>query len=157
MVRWPSDETRRLHLRESGKPRLLLVDDDAPAPVTPDPLEDWIRLPADDRDVRARLDSLTLRFQRTDSSEGLTLDEDGLLRNGSNWVALPPIEARLIAGLLAKPGAVVSRDALLRAGWPGEQPNRNVLDVHVLRLRRRIEPLGLQIRTVRSRGYVLEA
>ncbi|MGH1502491.1 MAG: winged helix-turn-helix domain-containing protein [Acidimicrobiales bacterium] len=133
------------------------MDDDAPAPVTPDPLEDWIRLPADDRDVRARLDSLTLRFQRTDSSEGLTLDEDGLLRNGSNWVALPPIEARLIAGLLAKPGAVVSRDALLRAGWPGEQPNRNVLDVHVLRLRRRIEPLGLQIRTVRSRGYVLEA
>lgn len=157
MVRWPSDESRRLHLRESGKPRLLLVDDDAPAPVTPDPLEDWIRLPADDRDVRARLDSLTLRFQRTDSSEGLTLDDDGLLRNGSNWVALPPIEARLIAGLLAKPGAVVSRDTLLRAGWPGEQPNRNVLDVHVLRLRRRIEPLGLQIRTVRSRGYVLEA
>lgn len=146
-----------MHLRESGKPRLLLVDDDAPAPVTPDPLEDWIRLPADDRDVRARLDSLTLRFQHTDASDGLTLDEDGLLRNGSNWVALPPIEARLIAGLMAKPGAVVSRDALLRAGWPGEQPNRNVLDVHVLRLRRRIEPLGLQIRTVRSRGYVLEA
>ncbi len=157
MVKWPSDETRRLHLRESGRPRLLLVDDDAPAPVTVDPLEDWIRLPADDRDLRARIDSLTLRFQHSDGSEGLTLDEDGLLRHGSNWVALPPIEARLIAGLMSKPGAVVSRDALLRSGWPGEQPNRNVLDVHVLRLRRRIEPLGLQIRTVRSRGYVLEA
>jgi DNA-binding response OmpR family regulator len=31
-----------------------------------------------------------------------------------------------------------------------------VLDVHVVRLRRRIAPLGLAIRTVRSRGYLLE-
>jgi DNA-binding response OmpR family regulator len=28
--------------------------------------------------------------------------------------------------------------------------------VHVLRLRRRIDELGLKIRTVRSRGYLLE-
>jgi DNA-binding response OmpR family regulator len=52
---------------------------------------------------------------------------------------------------------VVSRDALARAGWPDGAPGRNALDVHVLRLRRRLEPLGLVIRTVRSRGYVLEA
>jgi DNA-binding winged helix-turn-helix (wHTH) protein len=40
--------------------------------------------------------------------------------------------------------------------WPGSAPGRNVLDVHVLRLRRRLAPLGLAIRTVRSRGYMLE-
>jgi DNA-binding response OmpR family regulator len=36
-------------------------------------------------------------------------------------------------------------------------PTRNALDVHVLRLRRRIAPLGLEIRTVRARGYLLQA
>ena len=35
-------------------------------------------------------------------------------------------------------------------------PTRNALDVHVLRLRRRIAPLGLEIRTVRSRGYLMQ-
>ena len=35
-------------------------------------------------------------------------------------------------------------------------PTRNALDVHVLRLRRRLAPLGLEIRTVRSRGYLLQ-
>ena len=54
------------------------------------------------------------------------------------------------------PPAVVSRDALARAGWPEGAPGRNALDVHVLRLRRRLAPLGLAIRTVRSRGYLLE-
>ena len=51
---------------------------------------------------------------------------------------------------------VVRRDDLTRAGWPGDNPGRNALDVHILRLRRRVEPLGLSIRTVRSRGYLLE-
>ena len=31
-----------------------------------------------------------------------------------------------------------------------------ILDVHVLRLRRRLTPVGLAIRTVRSRGYLME-
>lgn len=43
-----------------------------------------------------------------------------------------------------------------RAVWPGQAPGRNALDVHILRLRRRLLPLGLAIRTVRSRGYLLE-
>ena len=44
----------------------------------------------------------------------------------------------------------------MAAGWPGGTPGRNALDVHVLRLRRRLEPVRLAIRTVRSRGYLLE-
>ena len=53
-------------------------------------------------------------------------------------------------------GAVVSRSELLAAGWPEGAPGRNALDVHVLRLRRRLVPVRLAIRTVRSRGYLLE-
>ena len=58
--------------------------------------------------------------------------------------------------LLDRMGAVVSRDALARAGWPDGAPGRNALDVHVLRLRRRLSAVHLVIRTVRSRGYLLE-
>jgi DNA-binding winged helix-turn-helix (wHTH) protein len=58
--------------------------------------------------------------------------------------------------LLERYGSVVSRETLTSAGWPGGAPGRNALDVHVLRLRRRLDPIGLAIRTVRSRGYLLE-
>jgi len=84
------------------------------------------------------------------------LDDDGVLRLGDGWVPLPPVEARLTAAMVERYGAVVSRDALARAGWPEGAPGRNALDVHVLRLRRRLSPLSLAIRTVRSRGYLLE-
>jgi DNA-binding response OmpR family regulator len=67
------------------------------------------------------------------------------------------VEARLMTALLDRQGAVVSRDALGRSGWPDGAPGRNALDVHVLRLRRRIDGIGLAIKTVRSRGYLLEA
>ena len=75
------------------------------------------------------------------------LDHDGVLRFDGRWVAIPPVEARLVEALVGRIDAVVSRDELARAGWPGGSPGRNALDVHMLRLRRRIEPLGLQIRT----------
>ncbi|NNE75069.1 MAG: helix-turn-helix domain-containing protein, partial [Acidimicrobiales bacterium] len=86
-----------------------------------------------------------------------SLDEDGVLRFGGDWVSLPPVEGRLTTALLENWGAVVSRDTLSRAGWPQGAPGRNALDVHVLRLRRRIQAVGLVIKTVRNRGYLLEA
>lgn len=156
LVRWPDEEDRREALRRSGRPRLLVLDDSVPPPVALDELEDWIRLPADDTDVAARVASLEQRARHHRGSEP-TLDDDGVLRVLDRWVALPPVEARLTSALLDRYGAVVSRDALARSGWPEGAPGRNALDVHVLRLRRRLEPLGLVIRTVRSRGYVLEA
>jgi DNA-binding response OmpR family regulator len=155
VLRWPDEEPRREQLRSTSRARLLLVAPEAPAPVVADHLEDWIRLPADDRDMQARIDGLTLRAQDRRPAEP-EVDDDGLLRIGGSWVALPPIEARLATTLLERLGSVVPRDALVRAGWPQGAPNRNVLDVHILRLRRRLEDVGLTIRTVRSRGYLLE-
>jgi DNA-binding response OmpR family regulator len=62
----------------------------------------------------------------------------------------------MTAAFVERFGAVVSRQALARAGWPHGAPGRNALDVHVVRLRRRLEGVGLAIRTVRSRGYLME-
>ena len=152
LLEWPAEQARRERLAGFGTLRLLLVDPDAPPPVAHDVHEDWVRVPASDDDIEARVQGLLRRV-----SSPPELDGDGVLRCNGAWVSLPPVEARLTSALIARFGAVVSREALSGAGWPDEGvPGRNALDVHVLRLRRRIRPLGLAIRTVRSRGYLLE-
>jgi DNA-binding response OmpR family regulator len=155
LVRWPSEAPRRSRLAAERQPRLLLVDGGAPPPSLQDCLEDWIRLPAQDEDVRCRLEALASRAG-VHEVPAPAIDGDGVLRHGTGWVSLPPVEARLTSALVTRYGAVVSRETLSRSGWPQGAPGRNALDVHVLRLRRRIGPLGLAIRTVRSRGYLLE-
>ncbi|HEX8771904.1 MAG TPA: winged helix-turn-helix domain-containing protein [Acidimicrobiales bacterium] len=159
LLRWPADNGHRERLSAAGEARLLLIEDGFQPPPVLDCLEDWIRVPAAEEDVQARLQSLALRSQahspREPSAPGI--DDDGVLRFGDRWVALAPLEALLTRALLSRFGAVVSREALIRALWPGKTPGRNALDVHVLRLRRRLAPLGLAIKTVRSRGYLLEA
>jgi hypothetical protein len=155
LVRWPAEQVRRTELQRAARPRLLLLEDGAAPPPAEDDLEDWIRVPASEDDLRARVDGLRRRAESQETSAP-ELDEDGVLRLGGSWVSLPPVEARLMAALLDRYGAVVSRDALARAGWPSGAPGRNALDVHMLRLRRRLGPLALAIRTVRSRGYLLE-
>jgi hypothetical protein len=156
LLRWPLEQERRERLEREGRLRLLLVEGGVTAPQCTDMFEDWIRVPADEADVRARVEGLAARY-RADRDDLPELDRDGLLRFGGGWVSLPPVEARLMSALIERYGAVVSRDQLSRTGWPKGAPGRNALDVHVLRLRRRIAPLGLAIKTVRSRGYLLEA
>lgn len=161
LVRWPEQESTRASLRAEGRPRLLLLSATTPAPDPADDLEDWVRIPVAEADLRARVQWLARRVTRDPLSITLPapaapeLDDDGLFRVGERWVALPPVEHRLARELLDRLGAVVSRDALSRAGWPAGSPGRNALDVHVLRLRRRLAPLRMTIHTVRSRGYLL--
>jgi len=154
LLRWPLDQAQRDSLRAAGQPRLLLVEDGHAPPGVGD-LEDWIRVPAPEHDVQARVEGLRRRAATVRPRP--VLDADGVLRHGDGWVALPPVEARLTTALLERYGAVVSREALARAGWPGGAPGRNALDVHMLRLRRRLTTVDLAIRTIRSRGYLLES
>lgn len=171
MLRWPEEESRRTRIILAGEPRLLLVPDGEDPPQVADCLEDWIRVPAAENEVRARVDALAVRSHAHHADHapddrsgpwtepapaGPVLDDFGVLRLNGSWVALPPLEARLAEALLERLGAVTSRDQLVRAGWPSGAPGRNALDVHVLRLRRRLGPVGLAIRTVRSRGYLME-
>jgi DNA-binding response OmpR family regulator len=156
MVQWPEEEERLETMRQEGTARLVLVPAGVAPPLTADVLEDWIRLPATDDDIRSRVRVLEDRQRAADDLRVPEIDENGLLRMGGKWVSLPPVEHRLVIALLDRYRAVVSREALARAGWPEGLPGRNVLDVHIVRLRRRLAPLGLAIRTVRSRGYLLE-
>lgn len=153
LVRWPAEGDRRERLEVDRVPRLLLVDPEAPPPRVTDEFEDWVRMPADDRDVRARVDALVRRSALTLPS----VDADGVVRFSGEWVAVPPLEARILGPLVDRFEAVVSREVVTKAAWPDGAPGRNALDVHMLRLRRRLATVGLAIRTIRSRGFLLES
>ncbi len=154
MVDWPENAAERDDLAGRGMARLLVLNGDGPPPAVEDPLEDWIRMPAAHEDLRARVETLSRRV--ASRSPEPDLDENGVVRRGDSWVALPPVEARITRLLLDRAGRVVSRESLTQAGWPDGAPGRNALDVHMLRLRRRLREVDLGIRTVRSRGYLME-
>ena len=156
LIRWPGDEERRAQLAARRDPRLLLVSEDFPPPDCSDELEDWVRLPVQPEDVKARVENLMARTQAT--TPGLVrIDENGWVTYRSSRVELTPHQADLLEPLKERFGVVVSRAELVTAGWPGEPPSANALEASIARLRQRLSPLGLRIRTVRSRGYLLES
>jgi hypothetical protein len=158
LVDWPDHDRRRVALAAAGRPRLLLVAPDAPPPICVDPLEDWVRLPADPVDVDHRRALLAHRAGR--HPDVPVLDVDGVLRRGRHLAILPPVEARLAEALLAQAGRVVARERLLAAGWPerrfaGPTDDGRALDGRIKLLRRRLAPLGLEVHTVRGVGFLL--
>jgi hypothetical protein len=157
LVRWPEEAERLERLRRERLPRLLLVASDAIPPTCGDCEEDWIRLPADDGDVRARLTSLTERWSRYGLSRNPEIDPAGRLRFQGRWVALSRTEQNLTRTLIKRMGTVVDHATLTRCTWPdGDGVPYGRLRVQILHVRRRLEPIGLSIRTVQGRGYVLE-
>ncbi len=60
--------------------------------------------------------------------------------------------------LLARVERVVSKETIIQAvaGWD-EELSPNAIEVYVSRLRAKLEPAGIRIRTVRGFGYLLEA
>jgi len=70
------------------------------------------------------------------------------------------LSARELAGLellLMRAGRVVSKEQIVNHlyGW-GDEVGDNAIEVYVYRLRRKLEPLGCEIRTVRGMGYLME-
>jgi two-component system OmpR family response regulator len=153
ILAWPEEAERAAALARAGQPRLLLVGADDEPPGDWDDLTDWVRLPVDDRDLCVRVAALQRLGARPPEP---TLDEFDVLWRGDRWVALAPIEARLLDALLAECGAVVSRCDLGSAAWPGGVPGARAVDARLRRLRSRIAPLGLAIHNVHRRGLMLE-
>src|SRR4051812_4800219 len=71
---------------------------------------------------------------------GVTLDPaaHAIVRDGRR-VSLTPTEFRLMAALVARPGEVVRRAALIAAAWPdGAIVHENTLDSYLARIRRKL-------------------
>ncbi|WP_421852321.1 response regulator transcription factor [Novosphingobium sp.] len=82
------------------------------------------------------------------------------VRRGSRKIALQPREFRLLEYMLMHAGEVVTRTMLLEAVWDYHfDPGTNVIDVHISRLRRKIDDGEEQslFHTVRGAGYRLAA
>jgi len=122
--------------------------------------DDYLVKPFSFAELAARLRALDRRPKPSATelrSSALALD---LLRRTATVrgerLDLTPTEFSLLAALLRERGAPISRRALLREVWGYEfDPGTNVVDVHVNRLRRKLEDRGLEdvIRTVRGSGY----
>ena len=82
------------------------------------------------------------------------------VHRGGTRVGLQPREFALLEYLLRHAGQVVTRTMLLEQVWGYHfDPHTNVIDVHVSRLRRKIDHgFGRQLlHTVRGAGYSLRA
>ena len=81
-------------------------------------------------------------------------------RRGNRDIALQPREYRLLEYLLRHSGQVVTRTMLLENVWDYHfDPQTNVIDVHISRLRQKLDGNGDAplIHTVRGAGYCLRA
>lgn len=89
---------------------------------------------------------------------GLEMDpSSGSVRVEGETVALTPKEFDLLLYLARTPNTVRSREQILHAVWNTDYyGDGRTVDTHVKNLRMKLGPCGELIRTVRSRGYLLE-
>jgi hypothetical protein len=149
---WPREADEAARLESEGIAHLLLVEDGAAPPVSASCLEDWLMLPATDREVHIRLVNLAKRA--ANHPRRPSVDEFGQLKYGARSVFLSPIDNRLARALIENFGAVVAEPELIDQVWP-EGATNQALRVHFSRLRQRIASLDLTIQCVRHAGYLM--
>ncbi|MGW0609456.1 helix-turn-helix domain-containing protein [Streptomyces sp. NPDC002788] len=131
-----------------------MVEAGARPPVCNDPFEDWVRAPISRDDLDARVRALQ---NRLDSRQTPTLDSAGTLTFGSHSITISNVQTELMELLIEHFGEVVYRHELSqRLAERVQRPTRNSLDLHIMRLRRRLSATDLVIRTAWGRGYALE-
>jgi two-component system OmpR family response regulator len=128
--------------------------------------DDYLTKPFAFGELLARLDALNRRVQGSGTQTSLHVADlhiDLLSRKasrGARPIALQPQEFKLLEYLMRHANQVVTRTMLLENVWDYHfDPQTNVIDVHVSRLRQKVDkpfPVPL-IHTVRYAGYMLRA
>lgn len=124
--------------------------------------DDYMTKPFDLQELQARVRAL-LRRQRSQPGTELRVGSLRLrlgeprVELGSDLVDIPAGEFALLETLALRVGHVVSRERIAaRLARGDEPPSNTAIEVCVHRLRRRLEPYGLRVRTLRGFGYLLE-
>jgi hypothetical protein len=155
IVRWPVDAAARTLLAGEGRPRLLVVAADAPAPAPLDDLEDWVRDPIDPAELLARSDVLRRRVESREVTPWL--DDDGLLHHGDRWVAIPDAQVPMVRLLVERFGQLVRTEELAAVYIAaGGTENRSSIRTAIMRVRLRVTDVGLALERARRRGVVLQ-
>ncbi len=155
VLQWPQQDDERVALDRLGLPRLLVLDPAADSPpFSPSCLEDWVRLPVTAGDLRVRLMTLAQRSKAHVTAP--RIDPLGRLWHRGAFTRLSPTEERLAGVLLERFGEVVADDDLLDVGWAEDGATRAALRIRLTRLRRHVRPLGLEIKSRRGAGHVMD-
>jgi len=127
--------------------------------------DDYLTKPFAFSELLARLDALLRRGRQSPAAEttlrvaDLELDKlTRTVKRGGHVIALQPREYRLLEYLMNNAGRVVTRTMLLEQVWDYHfDPQTNVIDVHISRLRGKIDKGFEQplLQTVRGAGYMI--
>jgi DNA-binding response OmpR family regulator len=150
LIRWPEESDDGVRLAGEGVAVLYLVSGDAEPPAPRGCLEDWIRIPGDDRDMSARVAALRLRADAHRAPP--RVDDDGRVHYRGRVLALTDEEAGLARLLTARFGALVPDGELVASA----AITSAVLRSRMTRLRARLRSVDLVLHRVRRKGYSLQ-
>jgi len=129
--------------------------------------DDYLTKPFAFGELAARLDALLRRAQgRPETETSLSVGDlrmDLLSRRvtrGAEPIQLQPREFKLLEYLMRHADQVVTRTMLFENVWDYHfDPQTNVIDVHISRLRQKIDADGKKplLKTIRGTGYMLSA
>ena len=155
---------RRLRLRRSPMCVLVLTARDAADDRVHGldlGADDYLTKPFSVTEFEARIRALLRRnlpLEMTLSIAGLSIDQSAKrVRVHDKPVDLTPREWALLELFVTRPGRVLSKEQIAESLFNVDgELSPNAIEVHVSRLRAKIEPAGVRIRTVRGFGYLWE-